>query len=473
MNQHIVLRRVKYPGIGFPREPRPEVPPRIFADRLSRLRRRMNERQLDALVVYGDREHFANLAWLTHFDPRFEEALLVILPAGNPVLLVGNEGMIYSRIARLNVRRQLYQTFSLLGQPRERVQPLAGLLREAGIQRGARVGAVGWKYFEPSEVEDPESALDLPEFIAQAVRNVAGSVTNQTAIFMDPETGLRNELEAEQIADFEWAATWNSQSVLQAIASLRAGITEMQAFEQMRCAGLAWSCHAVLTSGPRLRGWFMGSPTSCPIKRGEPMLIGQAYRGANNCRFGWMARTARDLPVAARDYLDRVASPYFSAVAAWYEALRVGTTGDSLHRAVWDHLTPLGFRLGLNIGHQTAADEWTHSLASAGSARRVGSGQYWQADFFASLPGAHVGGYIEDGVVVADAGLRRRLARRWPAMWKRFEARRRFMTDQLGIGIGPEVLPMSNFPAAVIPWLLASDHCMVSPKQKPKEPGVR
>ena len=31
----------------------------------------------DALVVYADREHFANLSHLTGFDPRFEEAILL------------------------------------------------------------------------------------------------------------------------------------------------------------------------------------------------------------------------------------------------------------------------------------------------------------------------------------------------------------------------------------------------------------
>ena len=32
----------------------------------------------DRLVVYADREHSANLSFLTGFDPRFEEALLVV-----------------------------------------------------------------------------------------------------------------------------------------------------------------------------------------------------------------------------------------------------------------------------------------------------------------------------------------------------------------------------------------------------------
>ena len=35
-------------------------------------------RGYDRLVVYADREHSANLSCLTGFDPRFEEAILVV-----------------------------------------------------------------------------------------------------------------------------------------------------------------------------------------------------------------------------------------------------------------------------------------------------------------------------------------------------------------------------------------------------------
>lgn len=34
--------------------------------------RRASAEGYDALLVYVDREHFANLAYLTGFDPRFE-----------------------------------------------------------------------------------------------------------------------------------------------------------------------------------------------------------------------------------------------------------------------------------------------------------------------------------------------------------------------------------------------------------------
>ena len=36
----------------------------------------MRGRGFDRLVVYADREHSANLSYLTGFDPRFEEAIL-------------------------------------------------------------------------------------------------------------------------------------------------------------------------------------------------------------------------------------------------------------------------------------------------------------------------------------------------------------------------------------------------------------
>src|SRR5690606_19480765 len=59
--------------------------------RLDAVRAAMAVRGLDRLFVYGDREHAANIHWLTGFDPRFEEAFLVVGPEGPAVLAAGNE----------------------------------------------------------------------------------------------------------------------------------------------------------------------------------------------------------------------------------------------------------------------------------------------------------------------------------------------------------------------------------------------
>ena len=90
----------------------------------------------DRLVVYADREHSANLSYLTGFDPRFEEALLIVGPTGDPAILVGNECWGMAGAAPLPMRRDL-----LPGpQPAEPApRPLAPARRDPP-RRGDRAG---------------------------------------------------------------------------------------------------------------------------------------------------------------------------------------------------------------------------------------------------------------------------------------------------------------------------------------------
>lgn len=70
----------------------PVIPAETYAKRVESLRARMEEHGLSHVVVYGDREHFANTRWLTGYDPRFEESLTIVGLSGKPRLLVGLEG---------------------------------------------------------------------------------------------------------------------------------------------------------------------------------------------------------------------------------------------------------------------------------------------------------------------------------------------------------------------------------------------
>ncbi|MGH2489401.1 MAG: aminopeptidase P family N-terminal domain-containing protein, partial [Candidatus Limnocylindria bacterium] len=45
-------------------DPAPILPEQVYLSRLERLRAGMEERGLDRLLIYADREHSANLAWL-------------------------------------------------------------------------------------------------------------------------------------------------------------------------------------------------------------------------------------------------------------------------------------------------------------------------------------------------------------------------------------------------------------------------
>src|SRR5262245_50949766 len=101
MNKHRLIK-IDWPTFGgSERPPAPSLSE--LERRLQSLRAAMVERRLTHLLVYGDREHFANLMYLTHFDPRFEEALLVVSTDNTPLLIVGNECESYLPVSPLYV----------------------------------------------------------------------------------------------------------------------------------------------------------------------------------------------------------------------------------------------------------------------------------------------------------------------------------------------------------------------------------
>ena len=104
--RHAQLTSLDLPDFGSPMT-EPELHRDIYAARLKQLFARMAASSLDALVIYGDREHVANISWATGYDPRFEEAICIIVPGRTPTLLAGNEGFPYAEMANGSFERVL------------------------------------------------------------------------------------------------------------------------------------------------------------------------------------------------------------------------------------------------------------------------------------------------------------------------------------------------------------------------------
>ena len=69
----------------------------------------------------------------------------------------------------------------------------------------------------------------------------------------------------------------------------------------------------------------------------------------------------------------------------------------------------------------------------------------------------------EDSLAIADEALRAELAEKFPEVWSRIQERRTFMTEQLGITLKPEVLPICLAPAYLPPcWLSPTMVCVVA-----------
>ncbi|MGZ5214173.1 MAG: aminopeptidase P family N-terminal domain-containing protein, partial [Actinomycetota bacterium] len=96
-----------------------------------------------------------------------------------------------------------------------------------------------------------------------------------------------------------------------------------------------------------------------------------------------------------------------------------------------------------------------------GSAITLRSGMAFQVDIIPATGTEYFTTNIEDGVALADEGLRAAFAANHPQAWERIQARRRFMEDTLGIALHPDVLPFSNIPAWLPPFLLRPDRAMM------------
>ena len=282
----VELVELSLPDFGLPTV-EPIVPPETYEARIAEARRRAAAAGYDALLVYGDREHFANLAYLTKYDPRFEEALLILAPGHTPALLVGNEGMAYAAICPAKVDRVLFQTFSLISQPRGNSAPLGTILRNAGIGEGKRIGIAGWKYFSAIESDAPEQWVEAPAYIVDVLRGMGCAVFNATALFMEPEHGLRAINDVDQLASFEYASTLGSQGLRDLIFNVRPGLTEYEVARLMGMNGFPNSCHPLVCSGERTP-LGLASPSSRRMQEGDPLFASLSLWGSNNARAGFL-----------------------------------------------------------------------------------------------------------------------------------------------------------------------------------------
>jgi hypothetical protein len=451
------LIEVDWPQFGWADRP-PVVASCELEGRIAALRARMALEGLSHVVVYADREHFANIAYLTNFDPRFEEAILIVAADGKPLLVVGNECEGYLGVSPLyatgKLRSERFQPFSLLNQPRDASRKMRDIFAGEQIGKASRVGCIGWKYFADSEHPDGAHAIDLPCYLVDTLRDLSGreAVVNATALMMHPGYGLRAQCSPSEIAYFEYTNVLAAEGMKHMLFGLCPGMIDTELGALCGYNGEPLSCHMTMVTEAN-RGLGLSGPVGARIELGSPLATNIAYWGSNICRAGWVANSAQDLVPAAHDYVQAFAGPYFEVMAEWFGLLEIGTPGGELAALIAEKLPFDRFGIFLNPGHLIHLDEWLSSPIYAGSDVPLRSGMAIQVDVIPSSP-VYFSTRMEDGIVLADAALRRSLASLYPACFDRCQQRRAFMIDVLGIELPDDVLPLSNMPAIVAPFFL-------------------
>jgi hypothetical protein len=415
------------------------------------------ERGLSHLFIYGDREHFANIHYFSGYDPRFEEAILVLSEHARPAIFVGNEGYSYSSIIPYAIDRILYQTFSLPDQPRragnERV--FSDSLVRLGVTASSRIGVIGWKYFVAEDSVEHARMIDLPNYIIEALceRVARERIVNATDLMIHPDYGMRITLDVDEIAVLELAGTKSSRSVLNVLKNLKSGMSEIEASSFLNIDGDPLVAHPNVNFTVEGTAMGLASAGNARLNYGGICNIGFGYRSSMVARTGIYARNRGDIPEAWANAIERIYYPYFELVALWYEMLEIGITGKEIIANVRKRIREFDeLNFGLNLGHLIHNDEWTCSIFTEAHAYPIRSGMGIQCDIIAQprgMPGAHV----EDGLVVASSSTRDVFRARYPAAWDRIEARRRFIKGTLGISISDSILPCSDLQGCIFPFM--------------------
>lgn len=416
----------------------PTLPAELYLSRWRRTRELMDARGLDVLLVYADREHSASMSWLTGFDPRFEEALLVLPLQGDPSVIAGNESISMVADRGLGLRSVLCQSLSLPGQDRSRQRRLSDALREAGVRSDSAVGLVGWRSV-PTEDAPHAHAFAVPQFVVAEILAVTERLVDGTALLATSD-GLRSLNEVQQLALYEHRSTRTSHHVWRAIEAVRPGMSELELSSAMGLTGLPHSCHVMCATGEEtVNGLY--SPTDRIIQRGDRISMAVGLWGGLTSRAGRIAEHGDRW--ADAEY-EQFAGGYWHAVTVWYSRLRVGADVGRMTRETVADLASFGIRPLLNPGHLQQVDEWLDSPFVVDGTARVRSGWSLQADIIPVGSRAELFVNMEDALAVADESLRAEFAELYPEAWGRIVKRREFMREVLGIEVADDVLPFCD-----------------------------
>lgn len=442
------------PPLSFPHATSVPLDDATIAQRKQKILDNMQSQHLDYLLVYADKEHGGNFEYLTGFIPRFEEALLVLHRSGTIYLLLGNENLKLAQHARVANTAIPIPYFSLPNQPMGNLKTLAQLLQETGIQQASKVGVAGWKLFT-SEIDDNSQLFDLPYFIIEALKQAVNPTTiiiNSTGLFIGGECGARMSNNANEVAHYEYGANLASNCILRAMDAVEVGKTEKQLGQLLTADGQPHSVVTIAATGSRFERANL-YPSDKAVQLGDRMSLTTGFKGGLSSRTGYVVSQTDELPAAERDYLDRVAIPYYRTLIVWLENIRIGMSGQELYALVEAVFPKQQYHWWLNPGHLVADEEWLCSPVYPGSQVRLSSGMLFQLDIIPAVQG-YAGVSAEEGVALADQTLRTEIARYYPEVWRRIQQRRDYVRDVLGIAISDEVLPMSNTLGYLRPYLL-------------------
>lgn len=412
------------------------------------------------LLIYADKEHFSNLEYLTGYDPRYEECMMLLKRGSLPWMILGNEGMGQAQCLMISHEKVLFQSLSPMGQPRGKSKNLVEILSDFGISPDSQVGILGWKSFTSKEFRDWKHTFEVPAYIIKSVEALTCSFENANWLMMDNDRGLRIVQDTKTLILSEIASTKASRKTWNFVKGLKEGMTEIEASQLFNIDGEPCPTYPNIC--------FYGKGILSPdyhrtLALGQPIGYGMGYRYAQIHRVSFYIRNFDDLAPEYREPVKKLLNTYFEAAAVWFESLGIGVAGKDIWLKVKKVIGSYeDFGIALNPGHLIHTEEWINSPFSEESTTILKSGMLIQCDFTARPSYCMgLGVHMEDGIILADEKTQEEIRLLAPDSFARMKERQRFMREVLGIQIKDEVLPTSDLCGMLHPfcadlqWIMA------------------
>lgn len=421
-------------------------------ERKEKLLAKMRSNGYEAIVIYADLEHGSNFEYLCGFLPRFEEALLILHSSGKAYMVLGNENLNKASKSRIEVAAVHMPHFSLPNQPMETDKSVVEILSQCELEKLKSIGLVGWKNFT-SKFDDNAALYDIPYFVVEAIKNICreAKFSNATKLFIG-ENGVRTINNANEFAHYEFGAALAGNCILETMQEFDEGKTEMQVAEKLSAFGQQHNVVTIMAAGERFEKANI-YPSNKVIKKGDRISITTGFKGGLQSRGGYAVFCEEELPEGEKDYLEKVAIPYFTAVKTWLETIHIGMNGKELYDKIEEVMPKAQYGWSLNPGHLCGDEEWLASPVYPDSVEVLKSGMLFQIDIIPSVSG-YGGISCESGVMLADEILREKIKNEYPEIWDRIQKRIAYIKEELGINISEEVIPTSNATAYCRPFLL-------------------
>jgi hypothetical protein len=434
------------------------LPDGIYLQRVELLRERMARTGTDYVVIYGDREHFANIEYFTRYDCRFEEGLFILSREGKKTIVVGNEGMAYSYYIPYEIDRLSYRHLSLQGQPRDNTPRLREIFARAGIDKTVQVGVVGVKYFNQGEADDPAHTYDIPSYMLNELFEAADEkkTVNYTSQITGLPDGLRMVLRTpEEAVYIEYQAVKSANAVRRMLKAAKPGISETELAVYAGCDLSPWQMYPLVNLSPRSVGLGLRSPDGrMKMALGEVFGLCYSQRGSLCSKVGIAAYNEATVADHLKGKIDVFYKKHWQAVAAWLAAVKVGVSGGELYNQVMNLIGGPEFNVTLNPGHYIAMDEWSNSGVYKDSPLPVISASALQTDIIAASSDPVMTAICEDTVIVAGRAFQNRVKDGYPEVYARIEARRKMIRGVLNIPISDDVMPVSPLAGVMFPYML-------------------